>query len=120
MNVHGLLSLLSAPVSASLPLVLQLSALQVMALLLGALAGCHAWKRMERVSAPVHSRLLSLEVMLSLVLVAIALLSTLQLGDAPSSAQAGAALARVLLGGLSLPLLNALRVNVLVRFRRVS
>jgi len=118
MNVHSLFLMLSAPVADSLPLALRLSLLQLVAVLLGALAGCHAWMRMERVAVPVQVRLLSFEVMLSVVLVAVALLSTLPLGDEPSGAVARAAIMRVVLGGLMLPLVHALRVHVLVRLRR--
>jgi len=45
------------------------------------------------------------------------LLSTLALGDEPSGAVARAAIMRVVLGGLMLPLVHALRVNVLVRLK---
>ncbi|WP_407542100.1 hypothetical protein Q0M94_17665 (plasmid) [Deinococcus radiomollis] len=110
---HTLLTFLNHPVSSSLPLALQFSSLQLIAVLLAALASSRALGQMQGRSAPA----VSIQVMLSVALLCIILASNLPENDARPDLGIALVL-RLVVGGALLSMWNALHSRlkaVLVR-----
>ena len=93
--LHLLLAFLNHPLSSSLLLALQFSPLQLIAVLLAALASTRAFVQMNGRSAPA----LSAQIMLSLALLSIVLASNLGVSDDMRPAVDMALVLRLVIGG---------------------
>ncbi len=101
--IHALLVFLNHPISSALPLALRFSPLQLIAVLLAALASSRAMTQMRGRSAPA----ISAQVMLSVALLSIVLASNLPENDArPDLGMA--LILRLVVGGVLVSVWNAL------------
>jgi len=114
-----LLMVLTRPVSTVVPLAFQFSPLQLLCVLLAALAASRALRLLEHRPRAVW---LSAEVMLSVALLSIALASGLPSGDGSSDAvrpdQGAALILRLVLGGVLVSLWHSLSLRVRPAFVR--
>ena len=108
--IHELLVFLNHPMSSALPLALQVSPLQLLAVLLAALASSRALAQMQGRSAPA----LSAQVMLSITLLSVILASNLGVSDDMHPAVDMALVVRLVIGGGLMSLWNALHTRLKV------
>jgi hypothetical protein len=106
---HTFLVFLNHPISSALPLALQFSPLQLIAVLLAALASSRAMGQMHGRSAPA----VSIQVMLSIALLSIVLASNLPENDARPDLGIALVL-RLVVGGALVSMWNALHSRLKV------
>ncbi|WP_407541932.1 hypothetical protein Q0M94_20855 (plasmid) [Deinococcus radiomollis] len=106
--LHLLLTFLNHAISANLPLALQFSPLQLIAILLAALASNRALIQMNGKSAPA----LSAQIMLSVALLSIVLASNLGVSDDLHPAVDMALVIRLVIGGGLVSLWNVLHTRL--------
>jgi hypothetical protein len=106
--IHVLLVFLNHPISSVVPLALRFNPLQLIAVLLAALASNRALSQMNGKSAPA----LSAQIMLSVALLSVILASNLGVSDDMHPAVDTALVVRLVLGGGLISLWNALQTRL--------
>jgi hypothetical protein len=103
-----LLAFLNHPISSTLPVALRFNPLQIIAVLLAALASNRALGQMNGRSAPA----LSAQIMLSVALLSVILASNLGVSDDVHPAVDTALVVRLVIGGVLISLWNALHTKL--------